>query len=199
MTKPLSIQAIEKIYPALQGLGQEFVFVGGATLPFYLPETLWPKTRPTNDVDVVLKMLTRIEATKVEKKLLKLGFENVTGPGAPVCRFTFEGVVVDVLGTDVNAMGFKNRWYTEGFDRAISVSISESITIKIFTVPYFLASKIEAFRDRGKADYRGSKDMEDIISLLEATTYEELEGTFKVSSKVLREYLKAEFSNLLAE
>ena len=41
--------------------------------------------------------------------------------------------------------------------------------VRIFSLPYFLASKIEAFADRGQGDFLTSPDMEDIITVLDGS------------------------------
>jgi hypothetical protein len=63
--------------------------------------------------------------------------------------------------------------------------------VKILQPVFFLATKLEAFKDRGKNDGRTSKDFEDIVFILEnrRTIWEELENT----SGLLREYLISEF------
>lgn len=71
------------------------------------------------------------------------------------------------MSVDASMIGFTNRWYKEGVEHAVEV-ISKPVSVKIFSLPYFLASKIMAFRSRGNNDYQGSRDMEDIISMLEA-------------------------------
>jgi hypothetical protein len=44
-------------------------------------------------------------------------------------------------------------------------TIPNGMTIKIFTIAYLLASKIEAFGSRGNNQFYFSKDFEDIIAL----------------------------------
>jgi hypothetical protein len=63
--------------------------------------------------------------------------------------------------------------------------------LRIFNPPYFIASKIEAFRNRGKNDGRQSSDFEDIVFILDnrATIWEEMNN----APSPLREYLKEEF------
>jgi hypothetical protein len=51
-----SIDLIRLVAHALGELNNSAVFVGGATVPFYIPEVYWPQARATEDVDVVLEM-----------------------------------------------------------------------------------------------------------------------------------------------
>lgn len=62
-------------------------------------------------------------------------------------------------------MGPANRWYQIGFENIQEVKLNNQI-IHILTAPCFLATKFEAFKDRG-GDYRTSHDFEDIIYVLD--------------------------------
>jgi hypothetical protein len=99
------------------------------------------------------------------------------------------------MSSDESVLGFTNKWYKEGIDRAISVPLNP-IVIRIFSLPYFLGTKMEAFKGRGNGDYRASPDMEDIISILEVAQ-EKLWGEgFSASSRDFRTYLKNELEKL---
>jgi hypothetical protein len=73
--------------------------------------------------------------------------------------------------------------------------------VKIFSAPYFIASKIEAFKNRGKNeqgeyDGRTSDDFEDLVFILENrfSVWDEM----KQSAPSVQEYLKKEFKKLIA-
>lgn len=100
------------------------------------------------------------------------------------------------MSSDISALGFTNKWYDEGIATAIEV-IRKPVSIRIFSLPYFLASKIEAFKSRGGSDFMGSKDMEDIISVFEVSSQEMLENKLALASIKLQIYLKEEFQHLL--
>jgi len=66
-----------------------------------------------------------------------------------------------------------NRWFMPGFRKAVDYNLEE-VTIKILPLPYFLASKLDAFFDRGIKDLNGSHDFEDILYIFNyASTLEE--------------------------
>src|SRR5438105_3706671 len=46
------------------------------------------------------------------------------------------------------------------------LTLEEGLSIRIFSAPYFLATKLEAFVDRGENDGRLSSDFEDIVHVL---------------------------------
>ncbi len=45
--------------------------------------------------------------------------------------------------------------------------ISEDLDIRVITAPYFLATKLEAFQGRGESDLFASKDLEDVVTVLD--------------------------------
>lgn len=66
--------------------------------------------------------------------------------------------------------------------------------MKILSTPYYIATKLEAFKGRGGGDGRTSHDFEDIVYVLEnrQTIWEELHNT----SGKIRNYLINEFQQL---
>lgn len=188
-----SILRIKVVSNALEELKQDVVFVGGATVPLY-SDRKSIEFRPTNDVDILIELATHKEYAIVEEKLRKKGFENDI-ESRITCRFKLKGFIVDVMPTDEKVLGFSNKWYEEGFRNAIKYSIDSENTINIFSVPYFVATKLEAFKNRGNNDGRMSSDFEDIVFVFENrfTIWEE----FALAPKSVKDYLKNEFSILL--
>ena len=60
-------------------------------------------------------------------------------------------------------------------DKAISYALPSQTTILLFSIPYMLAAKIEAFQSRGKGSYYMSHDFEDIVLLLDGCPNLELD------------------------
>jgi hypothetical protein len=189
---PTTIEMIKVIAKALDELNDHAVFVGGATVPFYLTELFASQARPTEDIDVVMEIVGYKQNSINEEVLRQKGFKNDTRQGAPMCRWIYRDYTVDIMSSDISAFGFTNKWYKEGIERSIEVS-NNPVSIKIFSLPYFIASKLEAFKNRGKNDYRGSSDMEDIISVLEVAPPEMLEEMKDQCSESLIAYLNSEF------
>ncbi|MFK7824306.1 MAG: hypothetical protein AB8G05_09120 [Oligoflexales bacterium] len=71
------------------------------------------------------------------------------------------------MPTDENIIGFSNKWYKEGIREAMDVKLPSGTVIKIFSPPYFVASKFEAYLGRGTGDFRLSHDIEDVVTLLD--------------------------------
>ncbi|MBV4356287.1 hypothetical protein [Pinibacter aurantiacus] len=101
------------------------------------------------------------------------------------------------MATGEEALGFGNKWYPDGFKNALSYQIG-SDDIKIFSSPYFIASKLEAFKSLSRRNNNNglqSSDFEDIIFVLEnrSSVWEELNNT----PSDVKKYLQSEFKNLL--
>lgn len=197
IANPTTKEMIQIVAAALGELNDNAVFTGGATLPFYLPEAYLMQVRPTEDIDVVMEVVGYHKNSINEDLLRKKGFEHDTSEGVPICRWIYRGLKVDIMSTDSSAFGFTNIWYKEGFERAIEI-VKTPETIRIFSLPYFIATKIEAFKGRGHGDFMASPDMEDIISVLEASSEEMFEAMLSQCSENLLDYIKREFQLLLS-
>jgi hypothetical protein len=75
------------------------------------------------------------------------------------------------------------------------VALDDGLSIRLFTAPYFLATKLEAFVDRGENEGRFSSDFEDIVHVLNnrQSVWEEIRST----DEPVKQYLKDEFRKLL--
>lgn len=194
MSHHTNVVRIKGVYHALGELGKQVVFVGGATVSLYADKPEQADVRPTNDVDVLVEIATYGEFTKVQEKLNELGFE-VDAESNVICRYKHQGLIVDVMPTEEDVLGFKNKWYPEGFANKEIIALDEHVSVNIFTAPYFIASKLDAFGDRGGNDGRTSSDFEDIIFVLDNRDriWEEIER----SNDQVKEYLKDEFRKLI--
>ena len=120
-----NIVRLKAVAIALQELGQEYVFVGGATVSLYATDSeLAAEVRPTDDVDVVVELATYGGYSKLDEKLREMGFVNDVESGV-ICRYRIKGVIVDVMPTEPEAMGFSNKWYPEGFKKFTSMNHSK--------------------------------------------------------------------------
>ena len=74
-------------------------------------------------------------------------------------------------------------------------ALDDHYTIKIFHPVYFLATKMEAFNNRGGGDGRWSSDFEDIVYVLNNrnSIWEEMH----TSDEAVKAYLKEQFRLLL--
>jgi predicted nucleotidyltransferase len=192
MSHGVNITRIKAVNNALGDLRDKVVFIGGATVSLYA-DRMAEEARPTDDVDVLVEIGTRWDFAALEEQLRKIGFKNDTSSKF-LGRYLLPGFILDVMPIDEKILGFSNVWYAEGFKNSIAYTIDDQHDVRIFTPPYFIASKIEAFKNRGKNDGRSSKDFEDIVFVLEnrRAIWKEMNET----ERKLKEYLIEEFSRL---
>jgi predicted nucleotidyltransferase len=168
---------IKVVAKALDELKEKIVFVGGATISLY-PDRAVFEVRPTDDVDVIIEILNYQNRADLEERLRAIGFSHDIESGV-VCRYKIHEIIVDIMPTHDTSIGFANKWYPDGFNQAIDYVIDEQCTVKILSAPYFIATKLEAFKGRGQNDGRTSSDFEDIIYVLEnrASIWEEMNNS----------------------
>lgn len=193
MSHQTNITRIRAVHLALGDLRDQVVFVGGGTVSLYA-DSRAEEVRPTDDIDVVIELWAHKDYAAIEERLRVMGFQHDQESGV-ICRYTIQGIVVDVMPTHDAAIGFSNRWYPQGFAHAIGYDLGEGDHIRIFSAPYFIASKLEAFKSRGKNDGRTSTDFEDIVFVLENNSriWEEMTG----APEEVRQYLKERFGQLM--
>jgi predicted nucleotidyltransferase len=107
---------------------------------------------------------------------------------------------VDIMPTDEKILQFSNRWYKEGFLQAQNYRLSEQVTIQILSVPYFIASKLEAFFSpyrKYTLDMYASHDFEDIIYILDHC--EDVITLIKKSNLSVKTYIAKQFQHWLQQ
>jgi len=183
---------IKTVVTGLGKMANDVVFVGGAITEFYIEnKSLISELRQTDDVDCIIEVASRKNYSDLEEQLRKQKFEN---DRKIICRWHYQGIIVDIMPTDTRILGFSNRWYSEGILHSISYQIDKNMTIKILSIPYFIGCKIEALFNRGMRDLRLSKDLEDIVFLI---NYGLKVDT--VNNNALKKYINNQFKILLSK
>jgi predicted nucleotidyltransferase len=177
-------------------LHEQMVFVGGAVAGLLITDPAMPAIRPTEDVDLVVQATVLREYHAVEAALIARGFVHDMSVDAPICRWRIGAVAVDVMPMEKAVLGFANRWYPLAMDTASAFTLPSQKRIKLITAPVFIATKLEAFADRGKGDFLMSHDLGDIIAVVDGR--ESLLDECRVQAPELLEYLQAQFATLLA-
>jgi len=190
-----NIQMLQTVANGLGELRDEMVFVGGAVAELYADNPAASEIRPTIDVDCVIEISSRLQFSRMEENLRAIGFTNDTSKGAPICRWIYKDIKVDVMPTDSSILGFSNRWYEEGFEIKILKTLPNGTEIYVFPPEYYLAAKFEAHNARGGKDLRQSHDFEDIIYILDNCS--DILDNINVSNPSVKKYLKEECQNLL--
>lgn len=177
-------------------LHEQMVFVGGAVTGLLITDPGQPAIRPTEDVDLIVHATALSDYQKIEAALRERGFINDMSGDAPICRWRIGEVKVDVMPTVEEILGFTNRWYPHALATAEKTSLPSGTRIRLVTAPVFLATKFEAFDDRGGMDYLFSHDLGDLIAVVDGR--DELIDECRTASAILRSYLRERFGQLLA-
>ena len=191
----VNINMLQIVAKGLGELKDEMVFVGGAITELYVNNPASSDIRPTMDIDCVIELSSRLEFTKLEDRLRSKGFANDISSDAPICRWIYKDIKVDIMPTDEKILGFNNKWYIEGIENKIFKILPDGLKISVFPVSYYLAAKFEAHKNRGGADLRQSHDFEDIIYIIDNNT--ELLQEISKTKEAVKNYLKHECKNLL--
>lgn len=189
----ISIETILILATALEEINDKVIYVGGAAISLYVEETYRDSIRPTEDIDIVLEIATFSELENLRIELSKKGIKQ-SHEDEVVCRFRYKGIKVDVMATKEIAWAPANKWFEKGFKNLQTITIN-GINIQILTFPYFLATKFEAYNNRGKTDARTSKDFEDIVFLL--NNVKKLHEKIREADEELQQFLKNAFKNIL--
>ncbi|MCE2990033.1 MAG: hypothetical protein ACK5UX_13890 [Burkholderiales bacterium] len=166
-TNDPNIAKVELVARALGDLCDDFVFVGGCAAGLLITDNAAPPVRVTYDVDLLVQVASRIEYRRAEKQLAGRGFKRDLKKDAPICRWTYNELEVDLMPIDPTILGFSNRWYAHASATATRLTLPSGRAIKLISAASFVATKFEAFNDRGKSDPLGSHDLEDILNVLE--------------------------------
>lgn len=192
-----SVQAIRFVAERLGSLCDRVVFLGGATVSLLVTEPGDESPRPTRDVDVVVEVASRMDYLgKLSRELVNRGFRNVL-EGGVICRWAADDVTVDIMPTDGSILNFRNQWYPAVVSGADHYQFADGgPAIRLVSPACFLATKLDAFADRGRGDFVLSHDLEDVLSVVKGrpTIVEDVQS----ASRDVRDYIAREFTTLLA-
>lgn len=188
-----NLRMLEFVATKLGEIREDVVFLGGCTTGLFITDPEFPDVRYTLDVDCIVDVISLSQYHQLEKKLTKQGFKKSLTEDV-ICRWFYDDVILDVMPTDEGILGFGNRWYKKAIAGSILYQLTDKITIKIVTAPYFLATKLEAFMTRGKSDYYASHDFEDIVSVLDGRA--EIVNEIHEADTELRDHLISSFKKI---
>ena len=191
--RDLLIAAAQLLKPLLDDL----VFVGGCATGLLITDPAAPSVRSTLDVDVIAEITSYSGYTEFGERLAHVGFGPDTRQGAPLCRWRHDDITLDVMPLDETILGFSNRWYAEAMKAAATLDLDAALRIRRITAPFFLATKLEAFKGRGRGDFFASHDLEDLLSVIDGRS--ELLDETQCQSVELRSYIAEEFTQLLKD
>jgi hypothetical protein len=146
-----------------------YAFVGGAVVVLLVDHPELSAIRPTKDVDVIVEVATYGEFGALEARLRQSGFQHDTSAGAPICRWIVDKCRVDIMPVDSSALGMNSKWFPEVLKHSRTIDLGEGCRSRVVAPALFLATKLEAFKDRGQGDFFNSHDLEDIITLVDGS------------------------------
>jgi hypothetical protein len=187
---PLLEDAVRKLAPFLG----EIVFVGGVTLGLLITDEAAAPIRGTTDVDVIAEIVTYADYIAFSERLREAKFTEDDGL---TCRWHNGTLTLDVLALNKEVLGFTNTWYEPALRHSSTVNLSGGQVIRVITAPFFLGTKMEAFKGRGRMDFQASHDLEDFIAVIEER--ETLLQEIAESPGDLQVYLAEAAKSLLAE
>jgi len=173
---------------------ERVVFLGGASTTLLITDPTAHNIRPTKDVDTIIEITSRTEYYSLEADLRKFGFRD---DREVIGRWHINDEIVDIMPTDERILGFSNKWYSPAITHANEYRLPNGLIIRVIAPAYFMATKLEAFYGRGHGDYMGSKDIEDIIMVVDGRP--SLVEEVRNSSQALQSYCEEQFQILLGD
>lgn len=187
--------AIEQVAIGLKEINDTAVFVGGAVVSLYADDPSISEIRMTEDIDVTLEVNKYSDYVALEEKLQQKKFYP-DPESTSIVRHIYNGIPVDIIpnGAEISVSG-TNKWYAYGNNDVRYVQIN-SQKIRVYSPAVFLATKLEAFKNRG-VDYRTSHDIEDVLYIIENNSGIVLD--ISKAHKDVRTFIKEQFTLLLSQ
>ena len=152
---------------AMGPLCDQVVFVGGCATGLLIDNPKLMDVRPTEDVDAIVEVASLAGYHQLAEQLVQRGFRQTMEHNTPPFRWFWNRMQLDLVPLDEKVLGFANPWYRAGYEASVSIALEDGLSLKHLSAPYFLATKFEAFKDRGGNDVFLSHDLEDIMTVVE--------------------------------
>lgn len=191
-----NLALLTQMAQAMGSLREQVVFVGGCATGLLLTQPEAADVRATEDVDAIVEVFTLAGYHQLGKALRVLGFKQTMEANTPPFRWFWQRMQLDLVPLDERVLGFANPWYRPGFDAALTVELVPGLVLRHLSAPYFLATKFEAFKDRGQNDVYLSHDLEDIITVVDGRA--ELPEELSTAPADVRAHVTGQLRHLLA-
>ena len=190
-----NIELLTAIANAMGELRERVVFVGGCATGLLITQPHVADARATEDVDAIVEVASLVGYHAFARELMKLGFKQTIADNTPPFRWFWNRMQLDLVPLDEKILGFANRWYKPGFDAATVAVLPSGLQLRHLSAPYFMATKLEAFKDRGNNDVYLSHDLEDVISVVDGR--EELLNELSAAPAEVRRFVAHAFRGIL--
>lgn len=113
-----------------------------------------------------------------------------------ICRWHHKDtcLLLDVMPQDEDVLGFSNPWYRHAIQTAVERQLSSGARIRVATPLSIIATKLAAWKDRGKGDMLSSLDLHDILVLIDGRS--ELPDEIRSEPPKLCAYIAQELTTL---
>ena len=194
-------QLLQMLQTVAEALGTDLrgrlVFVGGCTTVLFITDKVTIEdVRATDDVDLIVDLAGYAAWAELQGQLRQRGFMEAYDDTV-ICRMKLGSLKVDFMPDDPDILGFSNRWYAKGIETAVTCLLTEDITIKRLTPELFIATKLEAYLGRGDGDLLCSRDLEDILLILDGR--EEIIEEVRRADADIRQFIAEQFTGLLKD
>ncbi len=179
----------------MEPLLDDFVFVGAQVAELLITDPVAEHVRPTTDVDAICEVTSRTEYFRLGERLKELGFREDASQGAPMCRWQADSDIIDIMPIDEEILGFKGNWFRVVMRTPQLHQLTDTLNIRIASAPAFLATKWEAFEERGEEDWYGSADVADIVTVVAGRP--ELPDELREADAELRGYVIQSTNSML--
>lgn len=190
-----NIELLSGMAHAMGPLCDHVVFVGGCATGLLISQPLVADARATEDVDAIVEVTSLVAYHALADQLMARGFKQTMADNTPPFRWFWKRMQLDLVPLDEKVLGFANRWYRPGYAAAQSATLPTGLTLRHLSAPYFVATKLEAFNDRGNGDVLLSHDLEDIITVVDGRP--ELIAELAMAPDDLRTFIAGQFEALL--
>jgi hypothetical protein len=194
----MSAAQLEVAADLLGPLLDDVVFVGGATVHLWLTDPDAPPARATDDVDVICEVATRARYYRLGERLRERGFQEAADTSV-LCRWRCADplLVLDVMPTDPDILGFSNPWYGEAISSAATVALDSGAQIRVARPALLIATKLCAWKGRGGGDLLRSLDVHDVLTLIDGRP--ELGDELEASAPEVRAYVREGLAELTVD
>lgn len=190
-----NLELLSGMAHAMGPLCEQVVFVGGCATGLLISQPLVADARATKDVDAIVEVSTLVGYHALADQLMARGFKQTIADNTPPFRWFWQGMQLDLVPLDEKVLGFANRWYRPGFEAAQLATLPTGLQLRHLSAPYFVATKLEAFKDRGNNDVYLSHDLEDIITVVDGR--DELLAELAAAPSEVRHFIAGHFQAVL--
>ncbi|KPH65644.1 hypothetical protein [Pseudoalteromonas porphyrae] len=194
----LQKEMLIKVATALgEDLIRSMVFVGGCTTGLLVTDEFTKEQiRYTDDVDLIVDIMGYAAWTDLQEQLKTKGFSIDMGEEI-MCRMILDNLKVDFMPVDKSALRFTNIWYKDAVATAEDYVLNDTLTIKLITPEYFVATKLEAYLGRGKGDALSSHDIEDLLNIFDGRS--SIVNDISSASEDLKNYVSEQLKSLMED